>query len=610
MKRLRISALAVGLAVGLFVVLALMLGMSKPAYADPPDPEGVNQFDVSPDPQTAGEDVTIDVNVDINTADSNTRFCYYTPDTGSDFTVPSVITLTYTSDFVSTDVGFNKLADASPCPNRSGQDKWVYSTTNAYVGSITYEGSFTTTISSDASAGYYDWTILLEEPTGTPNPLSYNNHEIQAAPTTIYASDKGDCEGYGTSGSSCFGSLQDAIDAVSSGNDVVIVGTLTADSGGSSVSGSNVSVIRGIESPQLVAPSGCTNATLLTIDKSSVTVRDFTIDGSSCSGAAMGIDVTSTGATIDSMTVQNFSGGTGIKFSSGGAGTVKNCTGSIANNSFGVQIANGAGTVNIGAGPSDGNTFTNNTMGIQVADTDAVIKGNTVSGGSTGIALNAAPSAIYGNSVTGASSNHIYCNTGNGVTNGAAFNYLGGNSPSSGSNCDDVDDQLGAMWTTWVDRATSLNEVTSAPAGSAIFDLGDNKPFGVGTPGSAGLPEEGGMDQLLSNFYAIRTSGSSVTIDFSGSGTGRLYHIDTPSECTSSGETDCWDYTGDESSDSVTDADGGSGHYVVGAEYDPTAITLTNVTAQSPRQWLPVALAALALAGAGGALLALRRRYV
>jgi hypothetical protein len=40
----------------------------------------------------------------------------------------------------------------------------------------------------------------------------------------------------------------------------------------------------------------------------------------------------------------------------------------------------------------------------------------------------------------------------------------------------------------------------------------------------------------------------------------------------------------------------------------PTAITLANVTARSANRWLPVGLAAVALVGVGGGLLALRRR--
>ena len=48
--------------------------------------------------------------------------------------------------------------------------------------------------------------------------------------------------------------------------------------------------------------------------------------------------------------------------------------------------------------------------------------------------------------------------------------------------------------------------------------------------------------------------------------------------------------------------------FIVGNPNNPNVVTLTDVTAQSPRQWLPVALAVVALAVLGGAMIALRRR--
>ncbi|MGC9399466.1 MAG: hypothetical protein ACP5HM_10070, partial [Anaerolineae bacterium] len=62
MKRFRI--------VTLITLMALLFGLTGVVYAEK-GPESVNTFTVSPDPQTAGSNVTLSINVDIADGDSN-----------------------------------------------------------------------------------------------------------------------------------------------------------------------------------------------------------------------------------------------------------------------------------------------------------------------------------------------------------------------------------------------------------------------------------------------------------------------------------------------------------------------------------------------------------
>ncbi len=165
------------------VLLALLL--TSVAFAQSPggDPAGVNTFDVSPDPATQGDTVTLSINFNATSGDGQTRFCLYAPTTAVG-TFPATITLSYFSGFTSNNVTFSTSATA--CPTRTGQTGQMYDSGAAGlpVGDTTYEGSATFTISGTATPGTYDWTLLLEEPGTGVNPLSYVGHQILPAADT------------------------------------------------------------------------------------------------------------------------------------------------------------------------------------------------------------------------------------------------------------------------------------------------------------------------------------------------------------------------------------------------------------------------------------------
>ncbi len=167
----------------ILVSMLLVLSNSGIAAAAGNGPEGVNTFTVSPDPASAGSAVTIDINANMTAgADGNTSFCLYAPNTAVG-TFPGTITLSYYSGFTSTNVDFT-TAGAGACPARTGQTARQYSYTGGALptGDTTYEGSASFTIASGATAGTYNWTLLLEEPGSGVNPLS-DSHEITAAET-------------------------------------------------------------------------------------------------------------------------------------------------------------------------------------------------------------------------------------------------------------------------------------------------------------------------------------------------------------------------------------------------------------------------------------------
>jgi len=167
-----------------FTVLLTLL-LSSAAFAQSPggDPAGINTFNVSPDPATRGDTVTLSINFNATSGDGQTRFCLYAPTTAVG-TFPSTITLSYFSGFTTTPVTFS--TSAATCPARSGQTGQMYDSGAAGlpVGDTTYDGSATFTISSTATPGTYDWTLLLEEPGSGVNPLSYIGHQILPASDT------------------------------------------------------------------------------------------------------------------------------------------------------------------------------------------------------------------------------------------------------------------------------------------------------------------------------------------------------------------------------------------------------------------------------------------
>ncbi|MCP4358095.1 MAG: DUF4097 domain-containing protein [Chloroflexi bacterium] len=342
---------------------------------------------------------------------------------------------------------------------------------------------------------------------------------------------------------------------ITRGRDITIQGV-----GGATIQGQSTAVCNG---PLINIGNGTAD----------VQIEDLTFDGdANCtSGQWDGIRVNSGSGslTFKNLTIQDMNVGisSSVTFSNTGNSYLNNVIGVnitggdttliqdiFTNNGIGVRETS-SGAVNIGTGPTDGSTFTGNTIGIE-SDGGATIKGNTISGGTTGISLSGNATAIYGNSVTGASNLQIDCN---GALAGAAFNYLGGNSwpiPITTTNCSDSDNQLGAVFTSWTE-GTALNEATSSAG--PIFDLGNNVPFGFAAPTNN------------SNFYAVMNGAVTIT----GGNTQFKMFMDATG-CNPMTAA-CWESAANGRTQT------GPGYFFNGSQ-DPTTISLSELTTAVPSQ--------------------------
>lgn len=319
--------------------------------------------------------------------------------------------------------------------------------------------------------------------------------------------------------------------------------------------------------------SGACSGPFLTLDNGAaeVTIQDLTLDGDAgcSSGQRDGLAVNSGTAVISltHVTLQDL--GTAVAIAAPQANISFHNTGnSYSNNTVGISLNDGdatilddtfanntlaiqdntSGVVVIGDGPTTGSSFTDNSAAIQ-SDGHITLKGNTISGGGTGILLTGDPTALYGNNISGVSGLAVDCD--GTATLGAAFNYLGGVSPSSGSDCTDVANQLGAPIVNWTE-GTTLNQVSSTAG--PLFDLGLISPYGYLAP----------IGQL-SNFYAA--ANGTVTVNVAGTqfkmlldGTGCVPMTPT-----------CWQSVGNGRAQTAP------GYFYAGPA-DPTAIHLQNLT--------------------------------
>lgn len=584
MKNIKLS-LILALSVVLLWPGAAFAGSPVSARPFGPDaPDALTAYTVTPNAAPVGANITFEVAFDSVVDTTSFAVCFYfkssdAPAWGANFPANqtnSAAGVTYTK--VETPAG--------ACPPVSGYQNFYYHTTaGAENGALGDTLRFTTTVppvvaeSKITAIRLYSGTQCFDTdgpggvtgPGGTDcnsdNLQKTTTFTVQASPTVIYASDQPACGGYGSPGVSCFQSLDAALASADTygASTVMVVGDLTLAPGGSIVSASGEpGMIDGTSTPRLLASPACTGVLSVT---NGATVRNLTIEGANCPSAT-GLSI-SADSLVNNITVQNFNtNGVGVAFVGTSGGTL---TGSrLSNNTSGV-VELSSRTTRIGSSPSNGNTFTNNGIGIQ-SNGGAIIKGNTISGGGYGVRLTANSLSFYGNRITGAAGYQVECS---GASAGAAFNFLGGISPNSGSNCADVSQQLGSNYTNWVDGGSSLDQIYAVPPNSVIFNLGTVPPFNVGMSGVDG------MGQLLSNFYAIRRGGNGqLTIDFSGTGSGRLYQIGDPGECNTPSTGACWDFV-EAGMNMVSDPSADDTHYVVGQTNDPTAVSLHSFRATS-----------------------------
>ncbi len=559
----------------ILVALSALFGLFTAVAISQAAVEQVNIWTLSPNPQLVNGTLTTDISFSINDADTTHRFCIEGPshaaDTDTNFhtSFPASILLTGSQGFSSEIVTFNRQDLTTSQTDCAGGDTDAYVV--LYSGTATLPTSVNTTYNTvtgsdinlsgaNATADTGNWLLVVEEATGSPDALT-TSVELIDAPDTIYASDSPTCLGLGIAGVSCFQALNTAEDeAVAAGADtLVIVGDLTVDASTEATTvDTSITTLRGTNSGRILA-TNCTDENILSVGGTDqpIAISDLEIDGSACTGRATGIS-TGGSPTINNITISGFSSGDGIRFIGGSSsGTISYSE--FSNNRIGIHVNGLARTLNIGTSASDGNTLTNNTTGIDIQSNNVSIKGNTITGGNQGISLSLTiVGPMVGNTVTGASGNQINCN--GSATTGAAGNYLGGISPTSGSDCGDVAQQIGSAISGWVEGSAFGDvSVTGATGDVFIYQLADD-PYTYG---------EGMSD--LAGFYAVYSENDNGTVVHGGSGGTQAKMPFDATGCAPM-TPDCWGGAGDTRAVSV--AQTGSGYYALG-NTDPAAVTLS-----------------------------------
>jgi hypothetical protein len=492
---------------------------------------------------------------------------------------------------------------AASNPGNTGGDTSYFYTISGVPSAFWY-GTLTFNVTADSSSagsGYVFRVATDDSPiAGAGNTIFADTSPgitVNTVPTTRYVADVGQCGGYTPCDTGPNGLATALADGTAT--TIIVLGVYNADpSSAPTLSGGDT--LRGQGGASINFGSACGGGRFLLVNDAA-TIRDLIFDGTCPSGTdPIGVEIDASGSavTIRNTTFQNFANeavrvtagtliNTGVTYDSngtgayvnGGAGTFTDDT--FTDNTYGIYHA--GGTLNAGTGPGTGSTFIDNTTAISSTGASATIKDNTITGGTTGIYLDNEADFIYGNTVTGASSNNqIYCG---GYFDAAAFNYLGGYQGGQGVyNCSDAASQLGSPIVAWTDVGTSLGTCTVTGSGP-IFNLGNGPLFGHTPPL--------GRDSF---FYATTPNAGTVSVT---GGSNQFKMLMDATGCNPMSST-CWE-------DSTSRAQTGAGYYFSGSQ-DPTAITLANVTTESPRLWLPVALAAVALVVVGGALVLLRRR--
>ncbi len=515
-------------------------------------------------------------------------------------TVVPAITASATGQFPVGAMAAGNCGTAMPLPGNPNGDSRFFVNAIGGGGFDTLTLSFGPLPGASAGTGY---TIRAINRVGVfgasfidATPGGAGGITVNAAATTRYVADVGQCGSYTPCDTGPNGLTTALADGTAT--TIIVLGVYNANpSSAPTLSGGDT--LRGQGGASINFGSACGGGRFLLVNDAA-TIRDLIFDGTCPSGTdPIGVEIDASGSavTIRNTTFQNFANeavrvtvgtliNTGVTYDSNDTGAYVNggvatFTGdTFTDNTYGIYHA--GGTLNAGTGPGTGSTFIDNTTAISSTGASATIKDNTITGGTTGIYLGGSPDFIYGNTVTGASSNNqIYCG---GYFDAAAFNYLGGYQGGQGVfGCADGASQLGSPIVAWTEG--TILGTCSVTGSGPIFNLGNAAPFGYAPPL--------GRDSF---YYATTPNAGDVSVT---GGSNQFKMLMDATGCNPMSST-CWE-------DSTSRAQTSDGYYFSGSQ-DPTAITLANVTTESPRLWLPVALAAVALVVVGGALVLLRRR--
>ncbi len=574
MKRFRILAA--------ITMMALLFSLAGVVSADEIGPTSISSFTISPSSALVGESVTFTFEFDVPNTDSANTICIYYDD-GNYETTMTDLNSQVTSDLgdsytleVPDSTGTNQ--PTTSCPAVSGYYVVGYTVSNPHSFSSGGD-SISTSFTVPSGAGTETFTSQQYNP-GTDTLVDTLNATltIDPTPSTVYVSNDSTCGG----NSPCYSggdALQSAFDAVASGGTVNIYGAWSQGGGNSAqLTGSKNVTLTGFNSPRIENGGGtCSGAMIDNQGSGTLTVQGLTIDGTCGSGSrSAGI----------------LNSGTGQTNVMDNANTIRDFTGS---GNAGVKVSNGTMIV-------AGNTFVNNYAAMEASDSGTLY--------------------AFANNVTSNTGSDAASFAGSGSFN-VKCNYWGGATISGFGS--DYDERLGSPVNSYVEGTGALGlgqaSLTDPDTNNRVLiNMGrdtDNPPFNNGTTS--------GLGALVSDFYAACTSRDSsnvgqitVTGDnvTPGSNGFRLYEIQDVADCSPADNTACWDYAGGSPGDgatcsstgcSVTDQTASEGHFIVGNEVDPTAITFTAISASS-NPWLSVGLVVTVSVLALGALVVLRKR--
>jgi len=629
----------------LLTLSVLLLGLVIPAYAQ--SPELVENTNVTPDPVVAGSTVYIASELTYTTAGTATvRLCV-----PRDWASQATLDLLTPTSTLGEGWGTGTAAGNSAI---GGVQTYCsdYSTTTAAVGGDSGEWSFTVLSTATTGNNRPVRVWITSNNSGNP-PLQTIYTTVQGAPTTRYIGDTtGDCGG-NTPCDTGVGALAAAVTALSSGGTIVVCGTHTS-SGDVSVGAQDYTLQPLNSSAELSASGACANELIEINGTGDLTIDGLTLDGTGA-GCGIGVYVSGSGnlAIQDSASsVKNWSTN-GAQITGGGSHTISNST--FNNNGYGLEIGTGAGTVAVsnstfssntsdgirataGTLMVEGSTFSSNGIrGIWANGASATVRGNTFSNNTSyGFTHGSGTLAAYANNLTGNNSNgyQAYVTT----AAAAAKNWWGSHSDSSVGPTSNGTTSYAAGWS-----ARLGADVSSWAAGSGSATLG-NAALSGGTGdgviisfgrGSANAPFDNGVPPYVNrvcsdyyDFYGV-TSGSGWTvqlpIDNSTDCIANVlnyelaYVIGGVGDCTTSNNTACWDKIDEAGAPNIvvsgnnlliTGVDLAGTHIVAGdsSGNDPTAITLTGISAAANGAFLPVLVVGLALVVSLGAVIVVRKR--
>ena len=575
-----------------FILTLLTLLATRVAYAGPDEPtvptgpDTISTFTITPSSAFVGDSVTFDIDFTVALADIDVLnvLCIYYQD--SDYIAPLNAVGDLTSGlgdtYTQTDEDGTPSNPTGDCPGLPNNYSVAWSVSNpddfADAGDTV---SFSFTIPTGANTETF--RLRQRNPGGWVGLLNRTLTILTVGATAYVANDTATC-GANTPCKTGQDALNWALDNVTSPGTVIVLGTynmnpaITAD-----LTTAKTVILTGSSGASLNnAPGACSSNAMVEVNHAaaSLTVNNLTIDGTCSSG----------------------------------------------NRSAGVLNTDGSTTVSTGTNAIRDFSGAGNAAA-EVAGGAMVVENNTFDNNNTAMEQNGGTLYAFANNVTTNTGGNAAVHT-SGTFN-VRCNYWG-SATISASMSADYSERLGAQVASYTEGTGSLTlgNATLAAAGSGsgsqvLVNMGRstvNPPFNNGTAT--------GLGALVSDFFAACQSrdGNAIgAITIAGDGVMpgadgfRLYEIMDATECSPSDNSACWDYAGSlpptgiaqctsGAGCSVTDESASEGHFVVGNQLDPTALSLTTFTATSAAQpWIPVALA-LAVLGLMGGLILLRKR--